>query len=201
MSVHMRRVGEVAPNSVGPEQLQVGAVELDSDKVTGSLALDGSKISGQLPETKLGDLAVSVRTLQNNVVTLAKADNDLKTSHFLGDETPVESPLGTVDPTEYLAKQTGFAKVPSHYAPTKMRILATLHTNDVSYQATLRVYIDSEPTARAEFTSVSLTNELKSAEVDISDVATGQHDVFIKLTSDNAAGIAYNDFVEIKFVL
>lgn len=201
MSVHMRRVGEVAPDSVGAEQLKVGAVILDSDKVAGALDLSSDKITGQLPEPKVGDLAVSVRTLQNNVVTLAKADNDLKTSHFLGDETPVESPLGTVDPDEYLAKETGFAKVPGHYAPTKMRVLATLHTNDALYQSTMRIYFDEEVTPRVEFTSTSIVNELKATEVDISDVTAGLHNVHVKLTSDNALGIAYNDFIEIKFVM
>ena len=42
MAFNIRRVGAVGPNSVGPEELKVGAVQLDSDRVTNQLP--GSKI-------------------------------------------------------------------------------------------------------------------------------------------------------------
>jgi hypothetical protein len=170
MTVHMRKVGEVADGAVTADKLATGAVDLGTDKVTGQAP--SSKIEDSaITEAKLDNLAVSTGKLQDNVVTLAKAANDIRLSHFIGDETEV-AVNGT---TETEIKATNFPKVGGVYAPTEIRVIAELKTNDVLYTTTLNVYIDGEGTERLSLTSTSTTFELKSGTFDISDLTNGKH--------------------------
>jgi len=88
MAINIRRVGEVADGSITSIKLATGAVNLDTDKVTGQLPTNKMK-DGAVNEDKLASLAVSTAKLQDNVVTLAKADDDIRLNTFIGDETIV----------------------------------------------------------------------------------------------------------------
>jgi hypothetical protein len=192
MALNIRRVGEVADGSVTASKLAEGAVDLGSSKVTGQAP--ASKIAdGAVVEAKLADLAISTQKLKDGVVTLAKANDDVKLNSFVGDETEV-SVTGVV---ETVVKEFSFPKHAAHFDPVKLRILASLKTNDVSYIASLKVYLDAEATARITLTSMSTTYELLADEADIADIDTNKkHLVKIVLVSDNASGIVYNDMVD-----
>ena len=88
MSVYIRRVGEVADGAVTNIKLATGAVDLDSDKVTGELPT-GKLADGAVIESKIGNLEISTGKLKDQAVTLAKAQRALKIHHFTGDETEV----------------------------------------------------------------------------------------------------------------
>jgi hypothetical protein len=191
MAINIRRVGEVADGSITSVKLADGAVDLGTDKVTGQCP--SSKIEdGAIVEAKLNDLAVSTDKLKANAVTLAKADNDIKLNSFVGDETEV---IVTGD-TEVIVKEFTLPKKVLVFDSKKMRFMATLKTNDITYTATLNIYINSEVVPRLAISSNSLTYELLSGEFDISDIGNGKHLVKIGLVSDNALGITYNDLID-----
>lgn len=195
MSINIRKVGEVADGSVTAAKLADGAVDLSTAKVSGELP-SGKLADGAVIESKLNDLAVSTAKLQNNAVTLAKADDDANLSHFVGDETEVFQ-TGTV---EEIKKEFRFAKVAGQYSPKKIRAMATLKTTNALHQATLKIYFDSEGTARLTFNSSSETYELVSGEADVSDLTAGIHTCYIKLVSADGSEKAYNDFIDIMWV-
>lgn len=194
--INLCKVGEVGPNSVGAEQLKDNAVDLDSSKVTGQLP--STKLAdGAVIESKLDNLAVSTAKLKDNAVTLAKADDDSKLSHYVTDETPVN----VEGITEEEVKLFPFVKVAGVYASKKIRVLGSLKTNNALYQATMNLYFDDEVTPFATFDSTEdATFELVSGEYDISSLSAGRHTCKIKLVSADASGIAYNDFIDIKWI-
>lgn len=195
MVVNIRKVGEVADGSVTADKLATGAVDLGTDKVTGQAP--ASKIEdGAIINAKLADLAITTEKLQDNAISLAKAQDDLKVSHFVGDETEVHV-TGT---TETAVKQFQFLKVSGQYSPAKLKFFCTLKTTNASHQATLKVYFDSEPTARLTLNSVSTSYELLIAECDTSDVTSGIHTFVIKMVSADGAESAYNDYIEVTWV-
>lgn len=191
----MRKVGEVADGSVTAAKLATGAVDLGTDKVTGQAP--SSKIEDSaITEGKLAALAISTGKLQDNVITLAKANDDIKISHFVGDETEVPV-TGT---TEVPIKDTQFPISEGVYNPQKIRIIAELKTDNAANTASLKVYIDAEGTERLELTSVNTAFEFKSGTFDISDLTAGKHTLIIKLSSSDVAGIATNGLIEALFV-
>lgn len=195
MAINIRRVGEVADGSVTANKLADSAVDLGSDKVTGQVP--STKIqNGAIIEQKLADLAISTGKLKDNVVTLAKADDDMRLRSFVGDETIV-SVTGT---TESIEKELTIPKHAVKFGATKIRVLAGLYTSDAAFTASLKIYIDSEASARLELTSVSTTSELVAGEFDISDLAQGRHIIQAALVSSDVAGTAYNDLIDIMIV-
>jgi len=76
-----------------------------------------------------------------------------------------------------------------------LRIVVSLWTNDASYPAYARIYIDDETDPRAEFTSTSTSEEVKEKVIGITDLSPGMHKVRLKLYS--AGGTAYNELFEI----
>lgn len=198
MAININRVGEVGPNTVGAEQLKDGAVDLGGGKVTGALNLNESRITGQLPNSKLGAAAVALDNLQDNAVALAKADKYLRLSKYISDESPVQ----VEGIAEDVVKEFSFTKVAGKFNPVEMVFFGTVRTNDVAYTATLKVYLDEEETPRISFpTQEAVQDAMASVEVDISDIAEGRHMCKIALVSDDVAGIAYNNFVDIRFVM
>lgn len=194
MAINIRKVGEVADGAVTFAKLADNAVVLESSKVTGELPSDKLADSAVI-ESKLANLAISTGKLQDNVVTLAKANNDIRVSHFAGDESEV-SITGT---TEVSVKELGFVKN-ALYNCTDVRFIAAMKTSDVSYTATLKVYIDAEGTERLSLTSTATDYELKSGTFDVSDLTNGKHSMIIKLASSDAAGTAYNELVDVLVV-
>jgi len=193
MVIRLRRVGEVADGSVTSEKLSDGAVDLSTAKVTGELP-SGKLEDGAVIEGKLADLAVTTTKLQNAAVTLAKSDDDSRLTQFAGDETEVSS-TGT---DEVEQKAFDFVKVSGKFSPTKMRLIATLKTDDVLNTASLLIYIDD--VLELTLTSTSTTYELVSGEIDVSALAAGKHSVSIKTKSSDAAGITSNDHMDALFV-
>ena len=195
MAINLRRVGEVADGSVTSSKLADGAVDLSSDKVVGQAP--SSKIEdGAVVENKLADLAISTQKLKDSVVTLAKASNDIRLRHFVGDETEV-SISGNV---EEVVKEFN---IPKHaaYNINEIRVLASIKTNDESYTTYLKIYVDDETTARVTLTSTSTNYELVAGEADISDLIYRKHHIKISLVSSDALGIAYNDLIDASLII
>lgn len=128
MALNIRRVGEVADGSVTAAKLADNAVDLGSTKVTGQ-APSERIADGAVVEAKLADLAISTGKLKDSVITLAKATDDIKANNFVGDETAV-SVTGNVEAD---VKEFNFPKQAGHFDPQKIRILASLKTNDAGY--------------------------------------------------------------------
>ena len=137
-----------------------------------------------------------MQKLKDNVVTLAKADNDVKAVTFTGDE----SELSVTGAGETSIKEFSFVKKGGAIEPKRMRIIITLKTNDEINTATAKIYLNGEVAARTEFSSTSLTYELKSDDFDISDLASGKHLVSLKLKSSDELGIVYSDYLDVLLV-
>ena len=214
MALNIRKVGEVADGAVTTEKLADGAVtnvKVDSVNISkldttnadfdsaGSLkanVVDSTELKdGGIVESKIAALAISTGKLKDNVITLAKANDDIKVSHFAGDET--EASVTGI--TEVAKKECSFPKK-TGYAGNKIRFIATLKTNDALKTASIKVYVDAEEAARATYTSTSLTYELVGGDIDISDLGIGTHKITLKLVSDAADGIAYNDMWDVLLI-
>ena len=195
MALNIRRVGEVADNSVTASKLVDGAVDLGTAKVTGQAP--ATKIAdSSITEAKLANLAVSTGKLQDNVITLAKAGDDIKLNTFTGDETEV-SVTGI---TEEVKKEFQIPNVATKFVPKKLRLLASLKTSNVTHEASLKVYFNEEETPRATLTSTSLTYEFLNVDIDISNLSAGRHTAKIALVSADAAETASNDMIDAMLV-
>jgi len=187
------KIGAGAVDTAEIAALAVETAQLAAGAVTDSVLADDSVVN-----SKLADLAISTGKLQNNVVTLAKSDEDSRLRPFIGDESTV-SIVGTTE-TEIKA-----FKLPKgttqKFKPKKMRVFATLKTDNVASAAELTIYLDAEGTSRLTLTSTSLTEELVSGEFDLSDLTDGRHDVSIRLRSLGAADQATNDYVDMMIVV
>lgn len=78
---------------------------------------------------------------------------------------------------------------------TKLRIIISIWTNNASYPAYARIYLDNETTYRQQFESTSTTEEIKSGIIEISGLTPGIHIIRLKLLS--LGGTAYNELFEI----
>jgi len=154
-------------------------------------------------EEHLDDLAISERTiqpdavntdsLQDAVVTLAKSADDVRLHQFVGEESEVQV---TGDVYE-IVKITKFIK--HIFSPViKIRVLATLKTDDIANTASFAIYIDDD--VKLELTSTEIDYELVNGEFDTSGLANGKHSLDVRLKSSDAAGIAYSDLVDILMV-
>ena len=194
MAIFIRRVGEVADNSVTASKLADGAVDLGTPKVTGELPTEKLE-DGAATESKIADLAISTLKLKDQAVTLAKAQRALKIHHFVGDETEV-SVTGL---TETDIKFFKFPRPTSNERGIQavvMHINAEVKVTGVA-QGTLSVYIDGEGTPRMTVTTTSNTFEMSEAEADISDLANGTHSVRVTFVTNDAAETMTNDLIEI----
>lgn len=194
MALNIRKVGEVADGSVTEVKLAPGAVT--TTKIADEAITDAKIADNAIIEQKIAALAISTGKLKDNVVTLAKADNDVKAVTFTGDETE----LSVTGVAEVAVKEFNFSRKGGVFEPKIVRVIMTLRTNDVSYTATGKIYINGEAEARATMESTSDTYELSSAEFDISDLDPGKHTVTLKLVSSDAAGVAYSDYLDILLV-
>ncbi len=154
---------------------------------------------------EVADGAVTSAKIADGAVTTAKVVSDLKKHHYVGDEQDVFI-TGT---TEKGIKRFLFIKNSSTFDFKTAIICATVKTSNVSATATLKVYIDlpdnninenyeiiNNPTPNLTLTSTSTTFEVKTGSIDISELNSGRHSVFISLVSTDAAQTAYNDLLE-----
>ena len=194
MSLNIRKVGEVADGSVTADKLADNAVDLGTAKVTGELP-ETKLANSAVTEGKLADLAISTGKLKNNVVTLAKADDDIRLNTFIGDETEV-SVTGIV---EEVIKEFRFPVKSDKFSPKKVRFIGSLKSSS-GHTATLKLYLNAEETARSSVSSAETEYELVDSEFDISDLGNGHHTCKVILVSSDAAGIVYNDLVDVLLI-
>lgn len=195
MSIHIRRVGEVADGAVDASKLADNAVDLNSAKVTGQLP-SGKLADGAVIEEKLAALSISTGKLKDQAVSLAKAQQALKIHHFVGDETEV-SVLGTTEVAIKDFKMPKSSSQNSGIQPTKLHVNAQMKTTNAAAQGTLKVYVDGEGTPRITLNTTSATYEMVEGVADISDLSNGAHEVVVKGVSADAAESVYNDLIEI----
>lgn len=142
---------------------------------------------------EVADGAITTAKLADNAVTTAKAIAALRRNVFVGDETEV-SVTGT---TETEVKTFNIICKSSILEWLGLHVQAEMKTNNALYTATMRIYVDSEVSARITLNSTGTDYGLESGKADISDLATGRHIVRVKMVSSDAAGTAYNDLIEI----
>lgn len=194
MAIFIRRVGEVADNSITPSKLADGAVDLSTDKVTGELPTI-KLADGAATESKIADLAVSTLKLKDQAVSLAKAQRALKIHHFVGDETEI-SVTGLTETDIKFFKFPRPTSGEKGIQAEKLHINAEVKVTGVA-QGTLNVYVDGEGTPRITVTTTSNTFEMQEAETDISDLSSGKHAVRVTLVTDTAGETMTNDLIEI----
>ena len=187
MGINLRRPtqAEIQPGQIQEEHLADGSVNLQNAKVT-----------GQLPNGKLGIIA-DVNKIQDDIITLAKCKDDVKVNTFIGGE--VEQSVTGI--TEEDIVDTGFANVANKYKARKLRIITTLKVEgqpgDIAY---LKLYIDDEVSPRSTLQTTETTYQLLSDEIDISDLPDGRHQIYLKGYTSDVAAKCWNDYIDILFV-
>src|SRR3990167_5383875 len=208
MALNLRRVGEVADGSVTSAKLADGAVI--TAKLADDAVVTGKIAPGAVGSTDLADDAVTSVKIAADAVTSAKIADDAvigakiasgvvdaelsskhKTSLVIGDDSEV-SVTGV---TPSIQKTLRFVKA-SNLPGTTLITKTEMKSNNALYTATVRYKIDGV-TVGSDETSVATTYELKEQEIDISAIANGRHLLDVELVSDDAAGISYNQLVEL----
>ena len=196
MAIFIRRVGEVADNSVDASKLADGAIDLSTAKVTGELPTE-KLADGAATEAKIADLAISTLKLKDQAVTIAKSVQAMKIHHFVGDETEVSVTGLTEGDVKNFAMPRS-ASPNSGLQPSRIHINAEVKvTGGTSPTGTLNVYFDGEGTPRVTLTTTSSTFGMQEGDADISDLTNGKHDVRIALVADEAGATMTNDLIEI----
>lgn len=204
--INLRRPTEaiLEPGSVRAEHLATGAVNLSSDKVTGEIdstkiadgavILTSPKVIGELPNEKLAPIS-DVAKLNDNLITLAKCQDDVKLTPYIGGEIE-QSNNTNVD--EFII-ETGFSKT-NKFTPNKIRIVASLKTSEITDEAILTCYIDNEVTGVMTLTSTSTEYEMVNGEIDISTLSNGRHYLKIAIRNTSGTAVVSNDYVDIFMV-
>ena len=182
MAINIRRRFTIEPGTITETELADNAVTEAKIK------------DAEISQNKIKDLAIKTSHLQDNLVTLAKADNDIRLNTYVGDETEVSSH----DETD--VKELNFPVSSGSFKPTKIRILTSIKTDTEGTTTSLKIYLDEEEVPRLTLTSTSLTYELKSGEFDVSTLANGKHHVRVSLASDISASLGYNDLVDFMLI-
>lgn len=189
MAYNIRRVGAVAPNSVGPTELQTSAVT--AEKIA-PLAVITEKIAvGAIVTEKIAVGAVETDKIKDLAITAIKASNDVKLKTYVGDETETQSG------TDLAEKEFHFVKNSKNDWKT-VRIITSLKTSDSNYPAMQEVYINGDATASIVFDSIETDYEFLDEEIDISGLGNGKHKITVKLISDGA--VAYSDFLDVGLI-
>ena len=180
--------GKIAPGAVGSTDLAddaVTSVKIAADAVTSAKIADGA-----VGSTEIADDAVIGAKIASGVVD-AELSSKHKTSLVIGDDSEV-SVTGV---TPSIQKTLRFVKA-SNLPGTTLITKTEMKSNNALYTATVRYKIDGV-TVGSDETSVATTYELKEQEIDISAIANGRHLLDVELVSDDAAGISYNQLVEL----
>jgi hypothetical protein len=180
--MNIRKRFEIAPASITEDLIADGAVT--EDKIA----------NASIVEAKIANLAVKTAHLQDNLVTLAKADNDVRLNTYVGDETVVSAH------DETAVKEFTFPISSGKFKPTMIRVIASMKIDTVDATATLKIFVNGDVSPRITLTSQSLTYELKSGDCDISDLVNGKQSVIVKLSSDLSASLAYNELVDFMLI-
>ena len=157
-----------APNSIGTTELKDGAV-----------------IS-----SKIADGAVITSKIADGAVTLAKAEPYLKTSLYVGDETPVE----VYGNTETEKKTFSMTKALPGLDIKRLKFTIELKTSTSAASAFVNIYQGA--TMLVSVSSVSTNYEIATASYDCSGWAAGYYPISVKLYSASSAATAYNRLFE-----
>lgn len=196
MGINLRRptLAEILPGQIKREHLENNII--DNTKIEdGAVDLTTNKVIGLLPNNKLSVIS-DVSRIQDNLISLAKVQDDVKLNTFVGGEVE-QNVLGTVE-TDLV--ETGFIKILNKLYPKKVRVVASLKVEGSGSIAYLKVYIDDELTERAVMQTGNQEYELVTTEIDISDVSNGRHKLKIVGYTDNTESTCWNDFVDILLV-
>ncbi len=180
--IEMNSVATIEPGSITAELLAESAVVLESSKVT-----------GKLPNAKLGDDAVDTVNLVDGAVTLDKAEELIRSTPLITNANEA-SVTGT---TEAAVKSGSFQKNSGNSPYVSFAVNAQLKVDNPASIGSLKVYIDSEASPRATLTTQATSYDaLASGYIDISDLSNGQHTVTVKLVNDTAGAKVTNKLFE-----
>ena len=174
--------------------LQPGQVQ-EVHLADAAVDLGGVKVTGLLPNGKLAVIG-DVTKIQDDLLTLAKMNDDVKVNPWVGGEVE-QSVLGD---TEAAIIETGFIRLPTRFVPNKLRVVASLKVDPSPETAYLKVYVDDEVAERMLMESTETDYELVDAEADISDLSAGRHKLTVKAYTTDPAATAWSDYVDILFV-
>lgn len=183
MGINLRKPSQaiIPEGSITEEKLAEGAVNLSSTKVT-----------GELPNSKLGRID-DVAKIKDNLLTLQKMTDDVKLGQFVGGEEE-QSMTGT---DEVALIETGFSRSNVHL-PMKIRVAASLKkVGDSVETASLKFYIDEEVAPRLVLNTASAVYELLTGEMDISDLSNGKHKLVMKGVASSVTTQCWNDYIDI----
>jgi len=102
------------------------------------------------------------------------------------DETSV---TGTTESLFPYDKSCIFVKDSTIFNVTSLDVILKMKVSTAGYTATIKLYIDDEVTPKVTFTSTSTTYEIKTASIDVSGYADGEHKLVVKGYT-NAAGVS-----------
>lgn len=153
----------------------------------GAAAVTTPKIAASAVTTnELGASAVTTVKIADNAVDTSKATKSVKRNPYLTNSNEATAT------TEAEIKNFTFNKA-TNLNWGDMAVAAEIKTSSAAQAATLLIYIDAEGTARASVTTVATTYDVQAtADIDISDLAAGNHAVKIKLKSADGVATASN---------
>lgn len=193
MAFNIRRVGTVAPDSVGETELKDGAVSLSGDKVSGELPgerLEDNSVLG----AKIKDLEINTNHIKNLAITAIKAQNDVKLKTYIGDESEVYGTLN--NPYE---REFHFVKsVNTEWS--KLRVISSLKSSSSDGTAVLEIFINDDSTALIRFESNETDYKIFENDADISYLLYGKHKVTVKLYNYVSSFTAYSDFLDVGLI-
>jgi hypothetical protein len=139
--------------------------------------------------------AVDTDQLRNNIVTLAKATNDLRLHQFVGEETEVY----TTDTAWEAAKVASFLKHP--LSPlTDLRFFGSIKTAVEGATGFIGVFIDEEGSPRFEGATAEVAYNLVNGEFDVTDLSAGRHQLTVSLKAGVAGVTVSNDHMDVMYV-
>lgn len=180
--------GALGTGVVDTAQLADEAV--DNAKVAAAADIVKSKLAAL--EIVDADVAAGAAISKDKLAALARA------GLYHGDEIEV-SVTGT---TEEQVKDLAIIIDPTNALDLKtLKIVARLKSSDGVAQTSLAIYHGGGGVADLTLTSTSAAYEEVSGTIDVSGWGTGRHTIEIKLVSDNVAETAFNELLEIYFVM
>ena len=176
---------KIAVGAVGATKLADNAVDLTS-----------AKVIGELPNNKLA-VITDVNKMQDNLVTLAKVNDDVRLTSFVAGEEE-QFVIGNIATP---IVETGFSKVIDRFVPTKIRIIADLKIDVLSGNiGYLDIFVDEEPVGRLSLNSVSNEYTLVNGEFSVEDLPIGRHKLTAKMYNTLVLGKVYNDYFEVYMI-
>jgi hypothetical protein len=187
-------VNKLADDAVEAAKIKDGAVG-GSKIADGGVDLTTLKVTGELPNAKLGRID-DVEKLKDGLVTLAKCEDDVKATPYVGGEEE-QFVIGVADVGII---ETALSKVTGTFVANKVRVIASLKVQESGDIGYLKVFVDSEVAPRLTVETSSLVYELVNGEFDVSGLLNGKHMLTVKLSTDSVTGKVYNDLIDFYLI-